>query len=507
MNKKQSKMKPKKNKKKQLVVIGIVVAILIAAISALLYFLVLRNKKEDALGEMQMGRMQRNDTKVTSFTEEGSISVGTVTQTFEMDLSEFTGSQTADFSWGGGMAMPQIAMGGMGQNAAGASGAAGNSGGSTSNRQLTVETLLVEVGQEVKAGDPILTVTQDTLETIRSELESDVTDAKSEYDQLLTQQKKTEKEALAALKENQLYGQYADTEYNLAIEELQEKVDELTASIEEKNEELLGLNEDLTDLNETLAQQQKVLENAEYIVEYEDRLVNTYSWVTGVNAKEDAETIIENLESEIENTEESILSVQDEIEDYTLQLELAQKDLESGKIDAESIRETRNINSENAQEIYDVKTELTEFEATNAKESYESAFARLEELDSYLADRTLRAAQDGVITEIAIAAGDSLSLNTELISLNNYSDITVTLTLDESQIELAQIGASAIVTVPAFPDEQFEAKVTEHGDAQIDSNTNTTTYEVTVTILENTSRLYEGMSAEVTFGGTEDETE
>lgn len=507
--KKSGKKANKKMSRKQIILVVIIALILVAALAAAVYFLMFQKKDSESFGDMpmranSMGR-QRTET-VTSVTEEGSISVGTVTQSFEMDLSEFTGSQSGSFSWTmGGGSMPQIAMGGMtnmGQTAQGASGSS-----SSDNRQLLVEEVFVEVGQEVKAGDPILTVTESTLNSIRSSLQSDVTDAKSEYDQLLAQQKKTEKEAATTLKENQLYGQYADTEYSLAVEELQESVDEITASLEEKNEELTELNEELLELQAAVTAQQEVLKNAEYIVEYEDRLTNTYSWLSGVNAKEDAQRIIENLETEIETLEESIASLEEEIVDSNLQLLLAQRALESGMIEAEGTRQIRQINGANAQEIYDVKTALAEFESSNAKEAYEAAVARLEELDSYLANRTILAEKDGVVTDVIVSAGDSLALNSELISLNSYDDITITLTLDESEIHLAAVGASAVVTVPAFPNEVFEAKVTEHGDAQIDSNTNTTTYEVTVTIQENTSRLYEGMSAEVTFGGTADENE
>ena len=89
-----------------------------------------------------------------------------------------------------------------------------------------------------------------------------------------------------------------------------------------------------------------------------------------------------------------------------------------------------------------------------------------------------------------ISVGDSLVSDTELISYNSYEEVTITLTVEEADLDAAALGSSAEIAVAAFPDETF---------AQINSNTNTTVYEVVVTITKNASKLYEGMTAEVTF--------
>lgn len=448
-------------------------------------------------------RPGRTKTVSDAVTEEGSVSVGTVSQSFELDLSEYTG-QSAQFDWNspGG-------MGGFGFNAMG--NAAGGSNASAGSRKLTVEEVYVRVGEEVKAGDPVLKVTSDTLTSIRQGFQEDVTDAKEVYDQTVTQQKQTEKEAAAQLKENELYGAYADTEYNLAVEELREAVEELEASIQEEQEALKEEQEALLSLQNTLAQQETVLENAAYVVANENRSDNAYGWLTAVNAKVDTETLISNLEDEMETLEDSIASAEETIASLNVQLAAAKKELETGTIEAESVRQTRYINRDSAQEIYNVTVELAEFEAQSAKEDYESAAAKLDELDTYIVDQVIYAAQDGVITAVSVSEGDALEKGTELIALNSYDDVTITLTLDEDDMDAAGLGSKAQIVFSAFPDEIFEGEVTEIGDAQIDSNTNKTTYQVVVSILENGSRLYEGMSAEVTFTrqreGEENETD
>lgn len=427
-------------------------------------------------------------------TEEGSVSVGTVSQTFALDLSEYEGN--TGFSWGNGGA------GGMNFNIVPGGGAGGSLSGAASSsgaRQLVVEEVYVKVGEEVKAGDPILKVTEGTLEDIRQGFAEDVTDAKEVYDQMVTKQKQTENEAAAELKENQLYSAYADTEYNLAVEDLEEAVDEIMDSMTQLQETIAEDQKTLVSLQESLEEQKTVLESADYVVENEDRKTNTYSWLTAMNAKVDMETTIENLESEIESLQDSISEQENTLTSLNEQLIAAQKALKTGMIEAESKRLGRQLAGSSAQEIYDVATQLAEYNAENAKEDYEDALGKLAELDTYIVDQVICAAQDGVITAVSVSAGDTLQRDTELIALNSYDDVTITLTLDEDDMDAASLGSRAEVVFSAFPDEVFEGEVAKIGDAQIDSNTNMTTYQVVVSILENGSRLYEGMSAEVTF--------
>lgn len=478
-----------KRYKKRIVVLFSGVCVLAAAAGSSAWYLTVSNsqKKQEREGMQAMSAVVPDTVTV-----EGSVSVGTVSQTFEMDLSEFTDSSQT-FSWQAGMDFPQMnaVSGGMGQSA--------------ESRQLTVEEVYVAVGEEVSEGEPILKVTDDTLETIRQGLSEDVSEAQLVYEQALTQQKQTEAEASAEKQENELYGQYADTEYNLTVNELTEAVQELQESILTAQESVTELNEELAEKNEELTQQQTVLENAEYGVETEDPVENTYSWLTAMNAKVDAQTLIENLESEMEGLQDSIEEQNAEMEELNAQLTQAQKELETGTIEAESLRQTRKINLESAEEIYSVKTQLAQADTQNALEDYEEAQERMSKLDTYLANGQICALDSGVITDVTIGAGDGLEEGSELISINDYEDVTITVTLEETEMELAFLGAKAEISFSAFPDEIFQGEVTKIGDAQIDSNTNRTTYEVVVTVLENGSRLYEGMSAEVTFIRTQEE--
>ncbi len=122
-----------------------------------------------------------------------------------------------------------------------------------------------------------------------------------------------------------------------------------------------------------------------------------------------------------------------------------------------------------------------------------------EEFDSVIIEQVISADNSGVVTEVYVAAGDYLTGNMDLLSLNNYDEVTITVSVEEDDLEAAAVGNAVNVTLAAFEDEVFKGTVTEIGDAEIDSNTNKTMYSVTVTVQNTDNVLYQDMTAEVTF--------
>lgn len=420
-------------------------------------------------------------------TETGSVDVGTTVQSFDLDISEFTGDTS--FSMGGyGMDMM---MGMQMQNS--------NSSSSSSSRQLEIEEVYVEAGQEIEAGDAILKLTLESTESIRSELLEDVDSASIVYEQAVTAEKQTNTEAEADYKMNVLYESYSQSVYNETVQGLQDTVTEKQETLEEKQKELEEVRTELAEKEALLAEEKQVLENAIYTAEGTDQEENLYWWIVAWQTKQNAETLVEELEEEIEQLREEIKQYTEDIEYESLQLTLAYKALEIGVIQAQAEMDIQNYKAQNAQEIYEVTTQQSSFDVELAKEDYEEALEKLEEFDSVITDQVIKAENSGLVTEVSVEAGDTLTQNMNIISLNDYESVTITLSVEEDDMEAAAPGNQVNVTVAAFPEEVFKGKVTEIGDAQIDSNTNKTIYSVTVTVENIGDLLYQDMTADVTF--------
>ena len=421
-------------------------------------------------------------------TESGSVDVGTAIQAFDLDISEFTGSGNYTFGMGG---QGGDMMTGMMPEA--------SDSGSASDRQLEIEQVYVEAGQEIESGTPILKLTRESVEGIRTELSQDVTEAELVYQQALTSQKQTEADAQGEYKLNALYAGYSQAEYDETVSTLTQAVEKAQEDLTETEEELSDAQQELTEKEALLAEEKKVLENALFTAKGTDKENALYWWVIAQQTAGEAQKMADTLEDEIRQLEKDIEDYREKKTENETALALAQKELESGEITARGQLDKRKYNAENAQQIYDVAMEQSAFETETAREDYEEAVGKLEEFDSVIVEQVISADHSGVVTEVYVAAGNYLNGNMDLISLNNYDEVTITLSVEEDDLEAAALGNTANVTMAAFEDEVFTATVTEIGDAEIDSNTNKTMYAVTVTVQNTGNVLYQDMTAEVTF--------
>lgn len=461
----------------------------IAVIILVITLAVIQNNKDDVVykeAKVEFGVLSKG------VTESGSVDVGTTTQSFELDISQFTGESS--FSFGGGMQGMDImggmsSMGGMTQTAS----------SSSDTRSLEIEAVYVEAGEEVTAETPLLKLTEESVESIRSLLAEDVTSAQIVYEQAVTAKKQTQLSAENDYETNILYGEYARAEYDQSMKSLQEGVDEAQEALEEAQETLSQAQEKLTEKETLLAEQKLVLANAEYAEEGTDERENLYWWMTAWQTKEEVKTLVESLEEEIEVLKEDILTYEEAVSSANIRFLLAEKEFKLGEINAEGTLAVRDYQAQNAQEIYDVATEQGAFDEESAQADYEEAKAKLEEFDAQIVNQMVYAAADGLITDVHVAAGDTLMQNVEIISMNDYDAVTITLSVEEEDMDSAQVGNPVNVTVAAYSEEVFQGEVTEIGDAEIDSNTNKTLYSVTVTIQNIGDILYQDMTAEVTF--------
>lgn len=422
-------------------------------------------------------------------TESGSIEIGTSTQTMDVDISAYSGSD--EFSWN--------SMGGGGMGGGNNTDSTSSSDSDDDSRILEVESVYVTVGQEIAEGDAIAKLSEDSVTSIRAELEADVVDAQNTYDQTVAEQALTDQSAESTYSLNSLYGDYAQSEYDATVQSLQDAVDDAQEDLDEENENLAELQEELTEDQTNLPTYKKILEEAEYSISTIDQATEMYGWITAENNREDAESLVENTEDEIEELQEEIEESQTKITDLELALESAKKAYELGVVEAQATYETKMLYYTNADEYKNVTELQSALSVEQALDDLEEAQKKLDDFDSYIVNNEIISAYNGVIASVSIAAGDELYSESEIMTVNDYDDVTVTVDVDEDDIDSAELGAAANVYVEAFPDTIFEATVTDVGDATYDSSSATTYYEITVTLTGDMSELYSGMTAEVTF--------
>lgn len=422
--------------------------------------------------------------------ESGNVAVGTTEQTFDLDLSAYTGGSTDSFSWGQGGNIFQ----GMGGNSS-----SGTPSSSSSSRNLVVEEVLISEGQEITKGDPVYRITEESIHTIREELSSDVSDAEVTLAKAGTQKQMTELEARQDYETNVAYGTLADAEYQNAVTALADAVADKEEQIADSREELEELNTLLAEKQADLEMEKKVLENGEYVVDTTEIVSDAYGWITAENAREEAAAVVEELEATIEETTDSIRDKEKELAELEESLTGAKRDLELGQIEAQAQRDKRNLAYQTATEAYNVSVERSDFDAQTAQSDYDDAKGKLDEFDGYLTGNVIASGYSGVVTEVSLEAGDTVDAGNTLLILNDYDEVTVTVSVEESELANIREGDSVNVSIASYPDDEFTGVVEDIGESAYNSSTGTTYVEISVKLGGETSKLYEGMTAQITF--------
>jgi len=470
-------------KKKTVILVGAV--LVVALLVSLAAMFMVTNQEEVVYKETTV---TKGDLTV-GVSESGSVTIGTVDQTFDLDLSAYE-SDNSDSTTTTTASGPEN-MFAMMQSSS-------DTTDTSYTREIEIEEIYVTAGQEVQKGDAVFRVTQESTDAIRTDLEADEKSAQLALGELETQQKMSRLEAQHTKETSLVDGQLAQKTYD-------DSVFDLNVTYVSKQNEIRDTNEDIAEWQTQLAQLQvqyaeavNILENAQYAVETTDSNV-IYLYMQQLEARDDAKTQVEDLESQIELFEDNIAKAQESLQILTLEMNQASRDLATGTIEAQITYEKETLESNQAQELWNVTVGYLDADLLSAQSDYDEASEKLNDFNTYIVDNTVYAEYDGVITDIAITTGDALSSSQTLITLNNQDDITISVDLSEEQLDTIDREGSVNVSIDAYPDTIFAGSITEVGDAETDSSTGDITYAVTVLLDGELSGMFEGMTSDVTF--------
>lgn len=435
-------------------------------------------------------------------TESGTADIGTVDQTFDLDLSELV-RNTSSGSSGSSQSSVQVGMGntqgGMDMfeqifSFASQSGQSAAAGSGT----LEVAEVVVSIGQQVKEGDVLYTLTEESVEEIRERLQSDLEKASADLELVYAQQEEAKQSAQHTYDSAIAYGKYAQTEYDTTVTALEEAVSNQEKSLELAREELKLYEERLAQAESDYETASEMLARAKWSEENTNKWDDTFLYVEYVNLRVQAQSTASTLEKEIEELENSIEQTLSSMETLESEINKTRRELELGMLTARKTYDLRMLAYDAAQETYDIAVAYLEEDAAEQEEAYENAQLRWEEFNSRISGNSICAEYNGIITDICFEAGDILNTDDTLIRLYDLDEVTMTVSVDEDDMSDIRAGASANVVFTAYPDQVFQAEVTEISDA-VTSSSGSVSYSVTAKLQGDVSGLYQGMTGDITF--------
>ena len=410
---------------------------------------------------------------------------------------------------------------------------------------LEIEEVYAASGEEVTAGDKILKLTEDSVEEARKELERALEDAELayrtgaiEYEQNLITAEYTRDSAI-------LTGQQAKDVYDETVASLQSAVTRAEEELQDAEDDIAEYESYVNDGSYKsyfkVDEYQAIYdENLKALTDKMDEWGISWSQVTGgggsvqigggagANMQSGGTSnanILASLYSILEQNLKDLEEAEDKYEDaltnaafelQTLQLKLsslqqavteAKEDYEIQLAQAKLTYETSLSGAERAESDYNTTVERAKSDLAALKSTYEDAKENLELFESSVGDGYFYASEDGTILRTMVRAEQALTSDAVVFVYSNPKELTVTVSVDQSDITKLTVGDSAYVQSSAGSG--YTGVITAIDPVSSSSSRTSVTYSVTVQINveDEEDSLSANESVTVVFGMTEEEIE
>lgn len=416
--------------------------------------------------------------------------------------------------------------------------------------ELEIEEVYAVSGEEVTAGDKILKLTEDSVEEARKELERALEDAELAY-----------RTGAIEYEQNLITVEYTRDSAILTGQQAKEVYDETVASLQSA---VARAEEELQDAEDDIAEYESYVNDGSYksyfkVDEYQaiydenlkaltDKLDEWgigWSQITGGSAgsvqaggtagnvlgssgqdsnSSNVKTLV-SLYSILEQNLKDLEEAQEKYEDavtnasfnlQTLQLKLsslqqavteAKENYEIQQAQAKLTYETSLSGAERAESDYNTTVEKAKSDLAALESTYEDAKENLELFESSVGDGYFYASEDGTILRTMVRAEQALTSDAVVFVYSNPKELTVTVSVDQSDITKLTVGDSAYVQSSAGSG--YTGVITAIDPVSSSSSRTSVTYSVTVQINveDEEDSLSANESVTVVFGMTEEEIE
>lgn len=450
--------------KRRLAALCVVIGIMIAAACYTVFIKPSQNVQQWAYREQTV----QQGTLKSGVTESGTVAFGITSQIYDLDVSTDDDSDDEDEEDG--------------QN------------------YLKVEEVYVAVGQRIQEGDKVYRFTKDSIDSVRKALTYEKTEAQIALANAQTDYEIGALEAELSRNETLLGTSLAQTAYDTAIARL-------SNDMAAKSLEIQQLLKDICQLQCDLTAEEYLEEKSDIVEAYEDAAEGvadaSEDYVTNrVDAAQAFQTAKMSYEQFFDQFDESNQQIQDKIDEvYEIEADMIydQQLLEKELLAAQQELNTSAVNGE----IADVKyqSSLTGYEnaLSKAQRELEEASSKLDAFDEFVGDGTVLAAGSGIVTEVGYEAGDSLMNAGTLIAFAKADEMTVSVDVSQEDVVAMKVGDTVDISFSAYEGETYHGVIESITTTATSRNSATISYPVVVSIQGDTTLLYSGMTADVTF--------
>lgn len=365
---------------------------------------------------------------------------------------------------------------------------------------LKVEEVYVSVGQRINEGDAVYKFTQESIADVRKTLTYARTEAQIALNEAQTQYDVGVLSASLSYDETMLASSLAEQDYTNTMAKLSNALAAKELEIEQLLADIYDIQLSLVDedYREQRADLKEAYEDAvEALEEASDEAFTNR--VEAFSAYQSAKSSYENFLEQFDTSNEEIQDKIDEV--YELQEEIAQTQqlMQKDILEASQSYESATLSGQIAGNTYD--NSLTSYESSlkKAQEELDEATQLLEDFEAFVGDGTVYAEGSGLVTEVGFEEDAYLESAGVLVAYATSDAMTVSVDVSEEDVVTMKVGDSVELAFTAYEDETWEGVIESITTTATSRGTATVSYPVVISIQGDTSKLYEGMTADVTF--------
>lgn len=486
-----------KGNKKKVIIIGSVITLLclIAAAGGITYYVIQQKQSQNGNGGPKgMGTVQSDGT----ITASGTTMVGMVEDSYDIDYLD---------------------------------------------DDLYIEKVYISSGDEVKAGDQILKLSDDTVRAGQKQLEKAVTEAELDYRSGAVDYNLSKIEAQEIYDLSVKKGELAESTYADAISSIDQNIADIQKEIADDQENLqeyqeainndtfydkyeVGYKKEIFETNysvfyerinewnlsqyletsDTDYSRKQFDSSAKLTTDEKEKVTQLTSFLKRVyEYQDDYEVAEEEYEAAKKDAAVQAEKLQVEIESLQLELQKAQLNYEVDIAAAKAIYETSLAESAAAQSTYKTAIKKLDEALESQQDDKEDAEYNLSHFQELVGDGYFRASSNGTALIVTSTEATDLADDTMVMAYSNPDTVTVTVAIDQLYIASLTIGDQATVAIEGFDD--FTGKITQIQPTSSSSSRSSVTYNVTVTLEGDVSGLDVNLTGVVTFKRVTDEAD
>lgn len=538
--KKQAAVKSKSHKKK--IKKAIISIILIGCITVIVVFNV-NNKKDDTKTEtVTKENTAKKGNLTVGITESGTMEIGSITQSYELDTSSVgtssSSSSSGTSSSGSSSSDSSNKSDAQGmQNMGGAMGMAGGQSGSdsssfttkttssssgnesVSDSDLVIKKVCITSGQNVKKGDTILKLTTKSVSNVRKLYKAAVSSAKLSLKEAKVDRDFDKLTAEYEYKERIAAGKSAKTTYKATLQSLdsavvtaQNNYNTAVSGIKTLPLKIKNLKKKIkkaggsTTVYKSTSTNQNTGSNAGNNTGNmngtgmgDDKNGGTSGTGTtaGSTGSQSSSNTVTIMQQQLASYQQQLSEYKSNLKNLKSQLKSAKKARKTGKVSAKKTYDAAMLQYSNAKTLYNVAMDGIDDDVKDAQETLKDAQKALKTFEKYAGTGVIKAECSGTVTSVGYEDGETLSTDTDIATYMNSDAVTTSVSVAQDDISEIEVGDTVNISLSAYEGKTFHGKVTSISTTS--SGTSTVSYPVVVTMTGDVSSIYAGMSADVTF--------